>query len=105
AVASARANDTRVILDVDYRPVLWGLASHSEGENRFIASDRVTARMQALLPACDIVVGTEEEIRIAGGSESTIDALRAVRAASSACIVLKRGAASCSIFPGAIPDQ
>ena len=36
----ARANDTRTILDIDYRPVLWKLTSAGEGAARFVESHR-----------------------------------------------------------------
>ncbi|MGH6718865.1 MAG: bifunctional 5-dehydro-2-deoxygluconokinase/5-dehydro-2-deoxyphosphogluconate aldolase [Alphaproteobacteria bacterium] len=94
----------RVILDVDYRPVLWGLTGHGLGEARFVASDRVTEHLLGIVAECDVVVGTEDEIRIAGGAADPLVALRAIRARSPAIIVMKRGAAGCVIFPGDIPD-
>ena len=58
----------RTVLDIDYRPVLWGLTKRGDGETRFIASDTVTAHLQRILPLFDLVIGTEEEFAIAGGS-------------------------------------
>src|SRR5690606_24747946 len=55
----ARANQTRIILDIDYRPVLWKLTNAGQGESRYVPSDVVTAALQSLLPSCDLVVGTE----------------------------------------------
>src|SRR3546814_16053018 len=75
------------------------------GENRFVAHDAVTARLQQVLPLCDLIVGTEEEIHILGGDTDTIAALRAIRGASDATIVCKRGALGCSAFAGPIPDR
>ena len=100
AVEFAKRNDTKIILDIDYRPVLWGLVSPGSGEERFVASDAATDAIKMLLPDCDIVVGTEEEVRIAGGSESTMDALRGIRRQSQAVIVMKSGATGCVIFEG-----
>jgi 5-dehydro-2-deoxygluconokinase len=97
----ARANSTRTILDIDYRPVLWKLASAGEGAARFVESAQVTAALQSVLPLCDLIVGTEEEILIAGGSRDMPAALRAIRERTSAPIVVKRGAAGCTIFEGA----
>lgn len=99
----ARASGTRTVLDIDYRPVLWKLTSAGEGESRFIASDQVTAVLQGLLPLCDLVVGTEEEIQIAGGSADVLTAARAIRALTPAPIVVKRGAAGCTIIADAVP--
>ncbi len=103
AIRHAKAAGTRVILDIDYRPVLWGLAGHAAGEARFVASDTVTGHLQSILPDCDLIVGTEEEIAIAGGSTDTMAAVRAIRAVSAATIVVKRGPMGCVVFPDAIP--
>ncbi|WP_375398963.1 5-dehydro-2-deoxygluconokinase [uncultured Sphingomonas sp.] len=95
----------RVIFDIDYRPVLWGLAAKENGENRFVADGAVTAELQRILPLCDLIVGTEEEIHILGGSIDTLAVLRAVRAKSDALLVIKRGALGCVAFDGAVPDR
>jgi 5-dehydro-2-deoxygluconokinase len=101
----ARMHGGRVVFDVDYRPVLWGLTSRDMGENRFVAHQAVTERLQGVLPLCDLVVGTEEEIHILGGTTDTLAALRAIRAVSSALIVCKRGPLGCVAFDAAIPDS
>lgn len=101
----ARANRARVVFDVDYRPTLWGLAGHGEGEARFIASGTVTEHLQGIVGDCDLIVGTEEELHIAGGSEDTIEAIRRIRALSDAVIVCKRGPMGCSTFAGDVPDS
>ena len=103
AIALARQHGLKVVLDIDYRPVLWGLARHCGGAERERGSAEVTRQLQAFLPDCDLVVGTEEEIRVAGGSASTLEALRAIRAHTAAVIVMKRGVAGCVVFEGAIP--
>ncbi|AVH45030.1 bifunctional 5-dehydro-2-deoxygluconokinase/5-dehydro-2-deoxyphosphogluconate aldolase [Agrobacterium tumefaciens] len=105
AIDLARKHGARIGLDIDYRPNLWGLAGHGDGESRFIESDRVTAKLQGHLHLFDLIVGTEEEFHIAGGSTDTIAALRAVRKVSSAALVCKRGAAGAVAFTGAIPDS
>ncbi|MCZ8261909.1 MAG: 5-dehydro-2-deoxygluconokinase, partial [Beijerinckiaceae bacterium] len=105
AIRVARAHGRKVVFDIDYRPNLWGLAGHAAGESRYIRSDRVTQHLQAILPDCDLVVGTEEELHIAGGSEDTLQAIRTIRALGGATIVCKRGPMGCVVFPGAIPDS
>lgn len=105
ALRLARAHRGQTALDIDYRPNLWGLAGHGEGESRFIASAAVTERLQATLHLFDLIVGTEEEFHIAGGSTDTIAALRAVRAVSAATLVCKRGPMGAVAFTGAIPDS
>jgi len=105
AIAFARRAGTQVVLDIDYRPVLWGLTSPGLGEQRYVASDDVSRRLQAIVAQCDLVVGTEEEIHIAGGTADTLAALRRLRAASAATFVVKRGPMGCAVFDGAIPGS
>jgi len=103
AMAAARKSGTRIVLDIDYRPVLWGLTGLGLGEQRFIANDTVTAHLQGVVADCDLVVGTEEEIHIAGGSTDTLEALRRLRKLTRALLVVKRGPMGCVAFEGAIP--
>jgi 5-dehydro-2-deoxygluconokinase len=104
AIEIARANGRKVVFDIDYRPNLWGLAGHAAGEERYVRSDTVTQHLASVLPWCDLIVGTEEEIHAAGGSEDTLAAIRAIRdIAPTATIVCKRGPMGCVVFPGAIP--
>ena len=91
--------------DLDYRPVFWGVASHEQGGEMFVASERVTEVYRSVLPDCDLVVGTEEEVRIAGGSTETREALLSIRGLSGATIVLKVGAMGAIVFPGEIPEN
>jgi 5-dehydro-2-deoxygluconokinase len=105
AIAHARAAGTKVVLDIDYRPVLWGLTGRGLGEQRFVASDSVSAHLQTIVPHCDLIVGTEEEFHIAGGARDTLAALRSLRALTAATFVVKRGAQGCTIFTDAIPAR
>jgi 5-dehydro-2-deoxygluconokinase len=104
ALTLARKHGCQTALDIDYRPNLWGLAGHGDGESRFIESAKVTAKLQSTLHRFDLIVGTEEEFHIAGGTTDTIAALRAVRAVSGATLVCKRGPMGAVAFTGAIPD-
>jgi 5-dehydro-2-deoxygluconokinase len=103
AMQAARTAGRKVIFDIDYRPNLWGLAGHAAGEERFIKSDRVSQHLRTVLADCDLIVGTEEEVRIAAGGDDALSSLRAMRALTRATIVLKRGPMGCVVFPGAIP--
>ncbi|MGH6639965.1 MAG: PfkB family carbohydrate kinase, partial [Polaromonas sp.] len=38
------------VLDIDYRPVLWGLTKRGEGANRYVPDAGVSQRLQAMLP-------------------------------------------------------
>ncbi|AHB00836.1 hypothetical protein V568_200636 [Brucella ceti TE28753-12] len=105
ALHLARENGSRTALDVDYRPNLWGLSGHGDGENRFIESAAVTAKLQSTLHLFDLIVGTEEEFHIAGGSTDTLEALKAVRRVTKAALVCKRGPMGAVVFEGDIPDD
>ena len=103
AIKAAKGAGTKVVFDLDYRPVFWGVASHEQGGQMFVASEEVTGVYRSVLPYCDLVVGTEEEIRIAGGSEDTRESLLSIRELSDATIVLKVGAMGAIVFAGQIP--
>jgi|HubBroStandDraft_6_1064221.scaffolds.fasta_scaffold19906_2 5-dehydro-2-deoxygluconokinase len=105
AMRIARTHGRKVILDVDYRPNLWGLGGHGAGESRYARSAHVTQALGPVLPQCDLIVGTEEEMHIAAGCEETLAALRRIRAVSPAVIVCKRGPLGCVIFDGPIPAR
>lgn len=105
AIAIAKANGRKVVFDIDYRPNLWGLGGHAAGFERYVKSDRVSDLLGSVLPDCDLIVGTEEEIMIAAGADSVPGALRAIRAVSAATVVLKRGAMGCIVYDGDIPDD
>jgi 5-dehydro-2-deoxygluconokinase len=102
AIRIAKAAGRKVAFDIDYRPTLWGLTGHAAGFERYVKSQRVSDRLKSVLPDCDLVVGTEEEIMIAAGADSPLEALKAIRALSSATIVLKRGPMGCIVYDGTI---
>ena len=105
ALNIARSAGMQTALDIDYRPNLWGVAGHGDGESRFVESAAVTQKLQNTLHLFDLIVGTEEEFHIAGGSTDTIEALRAVRGVSTATLVCKRGAAGAVAFTDEIPES
>ncbi|MCT4579092.1 5-dehydro-2-deoxygluconokinase [Donghicola sp.] len=105
ALELARKHGLRTALDIDYRPNLWGVAGHGDGESRFVESAKVTEKLLSTLHYFDLIVGTEEEFHIAGGSTDTVKALRAVRENSGATLVCKRGALGAVAFEGDVPDS
>ena len=105
AIRCAKARHTKVVFDIDYRPLFWRLVRKDAGDSRFVPSKSASVATQKVLPLCDLVVGTEEEIRIAGGELDTLGALRAIRALTQAPIVVKRGALGCVVFPDSIPER
>ncbi|WFP63487.1 5-dehydro-2-deoxygluconokinase [Mesorhizobium sp. WSM4904] len=105
AIRLMKAKGGKVVFDIDYRPNLWGLAGHAEGFERYVKSDRVSAQLKTVLPDCDLIVGTEEEIMIASGADDCLSALKTIRSLSPATIVLKRGAKGCIVYDGPISDD
>lgn len=105
ALEYAQKHGVKRCLDIDYRPVLWGLTNKGDGDTRYVADEAVTNHIQSILPHFDLVVGTDEEIHIAGGTTDTLQALRNIRALTDATIVFKRGALGASVYEGEIPDN
>ncbi|RQR59471.1 5-dehydro-2-deoxygluconokinase [Burkholderia sp. Bp9125] len=106
ALGYARRHGVVRILDIDYRPVLWGLTGRGAGENRYVADEQVSRQLQQVLGEFDLLVGTEEEFLIAGGvPHDLIGSLRAVRRASGAVLVVKRGALGCCVIEGDVPEH
>ena len=103
ALERARKNDVRTVLDIDYRPVLWGLTKRGDGETRYVRSDNVTAHIQRTLPLFDLIIGTIEEFCIAGGSTDIIESLRSIRELTASTLVVKRGPLGCAVIDAAIP--
>lgn len=94
------------VLDIDYRPVLWGLTKRGEGANRFVADARVTASLQQMLPHFELLIGTEEEFLIAGGVPGDLLAsLKRVRDVTPAALVVKLGAKGCCFIAGPVPAR
>ena len=102
AIRIAREKGRKVVFDIDYRPNLWGLAGHGAGDARYIPSREVSARLRPVLADCDLIVGTEEEVLIASGESDLLAALKTLRAATAATIVLKRGPMGCIVYDGPI---
>ena len=108
AVKVAKSSGCAVILDIDYRPVLWGLTDAGDGETRFVISEKVTKELQFFLSELDLIVGTEEEIKICAGfskknNKETIEGyISRIRKQTNATIVLKKGEEGCEIY---IPDS
>jgi 5-dehydro-2-deoxygluconokinase len=106
ALAFAGRHGVLRVLDIDYRPVLWGLTKRGEGANRFVADDRVTASLQQMLPHFELLIGTEEEFLIAGGVPGDLLAsLKRVREVTPAALVVKLGAKGCCFIQGAVPGR
>jgi 5-dehydro-2-deoxygluconokinase len=79
----AKAGGGKVGVRRRYRPVLWGLTARDMARTASWPTTRVTGNLQRVLPVCDLVVGTEEEIphpgrlkptTIAGASRAFVNA-------------------------------
>jgi len=98
AVETAIRVGTKVILDIDYRPVLWGLTGHGEGENRYVSCSLVSERLSEIIPHCELIVGTEEEL-LAASNQSTIEkAIVFLKEHSNGMIIQKRGGEGCLLY-------
>ena len=103
---TAKSLGLRCILDIDFRPNLWGLQGHDAGSSRWAqASERVTNEYRKVLPYFDLIVGTEEEYFIASGKTEPIAALREVRRMTKAVLIHKLGDRGCAALDGDIPDS
>jgi len=105
ALDYAERHGVRRVLDIDYRPVLWGLAGKADGQTRFVADQNVSQHLQGILPRFDLIVGTEEEFLIAGAGHDLLSALRNVRQLTAATLVVKLGPQGCTVIHGAIPAR
>ena len=105
ALDYAERHGVKRVLDIDYRPVLWGLAGKADGETRFVADQNVSQHLQGILPRFDLIVGTEEEFLIAGAGHDLLSALRNVRQLTAATLVVKLGPQGCTVIHGAIPAR
>jgi 5-dehydro-2-deoxygluconokinase len=106
ALAHATAHGCLRVLDIDYRPVLWGLTTRGDGQTRYVPDASVTASLQQVLPQFDLLIGTEEEFVIAGGVPGDLVAsLRRVRAVTGAAMVVKLGPLGCCLVAGEVPER
>jgi 5-dehydro-2-deoxygluconokinase len=88
AAEKSRRAGTTVVLDVDYRPAVWP----------DVRACGIAARTLARL--ADVVIGTEQEILIAGGESAIEPARRRLLELGPSAVVLKRGAAGATIWRG-----
>ena len=98
AIKVAKNVGTKVIIDLDYRPVLWKLADVGDGETRFLACNKVSHEYSIVLGDCDLIVGTEEEFVIASGCKDIADAISMFHKRTDAAIVLKKGENGCEVY-------
>jgi 5-dehydro-2-deoxygluconokinase len=94
----AREHRKRVILDVDFRPVLWGLVPHSQGNAMAARSSEFASAVQTVAPLCDLIVGTEDELTTAADTETIERAIATLQRLTNATLVQKRGHRGCSIY-------
>jgi 2-dehydro-3-deoxygluconokinase len=87
AVALANEHDVRVSLDVNLRLQLWDI-------------DRARTALIPLLPAVDIVLGTEEEMLALSGRTTLEEALTTIAEHGPAVVVAKRGPRGAAALAG-----
>jgi 5-dehydro-2-deoxygluconokinase len=94
----ARSRGQRVALDIDFRPVLWNLVSHDEGNQMVARSTAFRDACGLIMPQCDLIVGTSAEFTVALGTEDAKTAIEMLAAMSPSVIVHKRGAEGCDVY-------
>jgi 5-dehydro-2-deoxygluconokinase len=99
----ARARKIKVIFDIDFRPVLWGLVPIAEGNRMSARSDLVAAAYAEILPLCDLVVGTTEEVLAAANADALAESITTLRSLTGATVVVKRGHRGCAIYEAGAP--
>ncbi|MCL1127315.1 5-dehydro-2-deoxygluconokinase [Shewanella surugensis] len=98
AIKIAKECGTKIIVDLDYRPVLWNVTSVGDGETRYKADQIVSNEYIKILADCDLIIGTEEEVAIASGRGEISASLAFIHSLTSAPIVLKTGEKGCEIY-------
>jgi len=93
----------RVAFDADFRPVLWGLVPIGKANVMEAHSASVSAAYLQLLGSCDLVVGTEEEMRAMAGTDDLAEALTSIRECTDATVVVKSGALGATAYLGSAP--
>ena len=95
----AKINKIKLVMDVDYRPALWGLISASQGNTMYIRSSNVTKILQKYINSFDYIVGTDDEINILGGSNQINNSINIVsKLMNTGVIVHKLGKQGCRIY-------
>src|SRR2546429_5680568 len=64
AIATAKAHGARVILDIDYRPNLWGIGGHRPGDNPHAPSRTRSDLPPPLPPHSDLIVGARTGLAV-----------------------------------------
>lgn len=98
AAEIANQQQTFTVLDIDYRPMLWGLTKAGDGQARYASDPEVTRQYQRVLPLVNLIVGSQEEVLIAGGNDNLSQAVDTIRNFTAAPIVIKHGAEGCSVY-------
>ena len=103
-IASAvRSTRGRVVLDLDFRPVLWGTVPIGQGNNMSECGAGVAVPYRRVFPFCDLIVGTVEEFLASTGKEDIRTALVELRGQTPATLVVKAGADGATAYDREIP--
>ena len=103
AIALAKQHGLKLVLDVDYRPVLWGLAGHGGGADREKARPRRPGRSRPSCPTSTWSSAPKRRFASRAAGRARSRPLQAIRARTGATLVMKRGVAGCVVFEGPIP--
>ncbi|GAB4337921.1 MAG: hypothetical protein Kow00117_19690 [Phototrophicales bacterium] len=86
AAERAQAHERNVVMDLDYRPAMWDS----------VRTYGVYTR--AVLPHVDIVIGTEDEVLAATGTDDLTAAVITLLSVVKRAVLVKRGAEGCEVY-------
>lgn len=94
----ARHAKTRIVFDLDFRPTLWQATVGQTADFSESTRDAIMAQYQAVLPSCDMVVGSPEEFALASGQSNLTQALETIRSLTDAILVVENNHQGCDII-------
>lgn len=92
AIDVARAEGRKVVMDIDFRSPLWGLAGWGEATKPVQPGPEVAAAYSNALSKSDLVVGTVDEVLAATGEGELEAALQHLHHRTPAVVIVKLGA-------------
>jgi 5-dehydro-2-deoxygluconokinase len=98
AIEASHAAGSKVVIDLDFRSPLWGLAGWGEATKPVQAGPEIASAYAKVLPKCDLVVGTLDEVQAATGKSDFEAAVRYLRDQTPGDVVVKLGAQGALVY-------
>lgn len=100
AIDAAHQAHSQVVIDLDFRTPLWGLAGWGEVTEPVKPGPRVAEAYAEILPKCDLIVGTLDEALAATGEDNAESAVRRLIDLTSGTVVIKLGSEGARVYEG-----